>query len=386
MENSINEIPKMPVGPLGIIAMESLKELGESVNQHIIEKRSEIPVGGLPQWGYPGYHRDSYLMSADCLRFKSGEGKAVIRESVRGYDLYILCDIGNYNCKFKMFDMECPMSPDDHFQDIKRIISAIAGKARRVNLIMPMLYQGRQHKRVSRESLDSALALRELENLGVENILTFDAHDPRVQNAIPEKGFENIFPTYQFIKALVHTEEDLVIDSKNMMVVSPDEGGVNRNLYYANIMGLNLGMFYKRRDLTRVVNGRNPIVAHEFLGESVEGKDVLIVDDMISSGDSMLDVAEQLKKRKARRIFIAVTYALFTEGISKFDEYYKQGIIDRIYSTNLTYRREELRKAPWYKEVDMSKFIALLINTLNHDSSISSLLNPSQKIHRLLGK
>jgi ribose-phosphate pyrophosphokinase len=386
MENSINEIPKMPVGPLGIIAMESLKELGESVNQHIVEKRSEIPVGSLPQWGYPGYHRDSYLMSADCLRFKSGEGKAVIRESVRGYDLYILCDIGNYNCKFKMFDMECPMSPDDHFQDIKRIISAIAGKARRVNLIMPMLYQGRQHKRVSRESLDSALALRELENLGVENILTFDAHDPRVQNAIPEKGFENIFPTYQFIKALVRTEEDLVIDSKNMMVVSPDEGGVNRNLYYANIMGLNLGMFYKRRDLTRVVNGRNPIVAHEFLGESVEGKDVLIVDDMISSGDSMLDVAEQLKKRKARRIFIAVTYALFTEGISKFDEYYKQGIIDRIYSTNLTYRREELRKAPWYKEVDMSKFIALLINTLNHDSSISSLLNPSQKIHNLLGK
>lgn len=378
------DIPKMPVGPLGLIAMDSCRELGSMVDRHIIEKRSEINPESIPRWGYPGYHRESYLISADCLRFSSGEGKAVINETVRGYDLYILCDIGNYSLKYSMFDMECPMSPDDHFQDIKRIISAIGGKARRVNVIMPMLYQGRQHKRVARESLDCAIALQELESLGVENILTFDAHDPRVQNSIPIKGFENIFPTYQVIKALVNAVEGLRIDRDHMMVISPDEGGVNRNLYYANIMKVNLGMFYKRRDLTRVVGGRNPIVCHEFLGESVEGKDVLIVDDMISSGDSMLEIVQQLKERKANRIFIAVTYALFTEGIAKFNDYYNKGIIDRVFSTNLTYRREELRKAPWYVEVDMSKFIAHLIDTLNHDSSISSLLDPAQKIHRLL--
>lgn len=381
---SIGDIPKMPVGTLGIVAMSSCRELGEMVNKHIIEKRKDIPQDNIPEWGYPGYHRDSYLISADCHRFSSGEGKAVIHETVRGYDLYILCDIGNYSCKYKMFGIDCPMSPDDHYQDIKRIISAVAGKARRINIIMPMLYESRQHKRESRESLDCAIALQELERLGVENILTFDAHDPRVQNSIPVKGFENIFPTYQLIKALVTSVKDLKIDRDNMMIISPDEGGVNRNLYYANIMGLDLGMFYKRRDLTRVVNGRNPILRHEFLGESVKGKDVLIVDDMISSGDSMLDVAKELKNRKAGRIFIAVTYALFTEGIEKFNEYYKQGIINKVFSTNLTYRKEELKQAEWYVDVDMSKFIAYLIDAINHDSSISPLLNPSQKIHTLL--
>ncbi len=375
-----------PVGPLGIISMKSSHELGNMVNRHIVEKRNEMSELERNKHLSAHYKRDSYLISADCLRFKSGEGKAVINESIRGYDLYIISDIGNYSCKFNMFGMECPMSPDDHFQDIKRVISAVGGKAKRINLVMPLLYQGRQHKRVSRESLDCAIALQELEQLGVENILTFDAHDPKVQNAIPIKGFENILPTYQIIKTLLKSETDLKVDRDNMMVISPDEGGINRNIYYANIMGLNLGMFYKRRDLTRIVNGKNPIVKHEFLGESVEGRDVLIVDDLISSGDSVLDVARELKQRKARRIYVAVTFALFTEGIDMFNDYYDKGIITKIFSTNLTYRREELLKAPWYCDVDVSKFIALLIDTLNHDQSLSSLLDPSTRIRSILKK
>ena len=379
-------ITNIPVGPLGIIAMKSSRELGELVDKHLIEYRKSIPQSCFENLSFPGYKRDSYLISAECPRFSSGEGKAVIKESIRGYDLYILCDVGNYSCKYKMFGMENSMSPDDHFQDIKRIISAIGGKARRVNVIMPLLYQGRQHKRVSRESLDCAVALRELEHLGVENILTFDAHDPRVQNAIPIKGFENIQPTYQIIKAMLAAVDDLEICKRKMMVVSPDEGGINRNIYYANILGLDLGMFYKRRDLSRVVNGKNPIIAHEFLGDSVEGKDVLIVDDIISSGESMLDIALELKKRKARRIFMAVTFALFTEGIEKFNEYHRKGIIDKVFSTNLTYRSDALRKASWYVEVDVSKFIALLIDTLNHDTSLTALLDPSAKIRELLDK
>lgn len=379
-----NEIPSIPVGPLGIIALESSKELGNLVNQHLIEYRKSIPESRFENLLYPGYKRDSYIISTSCPRFSSGEGKAVINETIRGYDLYILCDVGNYSCKYKMFGMENAMSPDDHFQDIKRVISAIGGKARRVNVIMPLLYQGRQHKRVTRESLDCAVALQELERLGVENILTFDAHDPRVQNAIPIKGFENIQPAYQIIKALLNSEKDLEISKNKMMVVSPDEGGINRNIYYANILGLDLGLFYKRRDLSRVVNGKNPIIAHEFLGDSVEGKDILIVDDIISSGDSMLDIAMELKRRKARRIYMAVTFGLFTEGIEKFDEFYRKGIITKVFSTNLTYRSEALRKAPWYVEADVSKFIALLIDTLNHDQSLSSLLNPSVKIRNLL--
>lgn len=374
----------MPIGPLGIISMKSSKELGELVNNHLLEKRRTAADIRKSNTDYPGYLKDSYLISADCLRFSSGEGKAVINETIRGYDLYILCDVGNYSCKYKMHGLDCYMSPDDHFQDIKRVISAIGGKARRINVIMPMIYSGRQHKRVSRESLDCAIALQELEGLGVENILTFDAHDPRVQNAIPIKGFENIYPTYQIIKALVKTEKDLVIDRSKMMVVSPDEGGLNRNIYYANVLGLDLGMFYKRRDLTRVVNGKNPIVKHEYLGDSVEGKDVLIVDDMISSGDSMLDIAQELKRMKARRVYIAVAFGLFTEGIDRFNEFYNKGIITKVFSTNLTYRKEELKKAPWYAEVDVSKFVSLLIDTLNHDQSLSSLLDPSAKIHALL--
>ncbi len=384
IEYEENQVPSIPVGPLGIISMKSSEELGDLVNKHLTEYRKSIPECRFDHLLYPGYKRDSYLISVDCPRFSSGEGKAVIKESIRGYDLYILCDVGNYSCKYKMFGMENSMSPDDHFQDIKRVISAIGGKARRVNVIMPLLYQGRQHKRVSRESLDCAVALQELERLGVENILTFDAHDPRVQNAIPIKGFENIQPAYQIIKALINSEKDLEISKSKMMVVSPDEGGINRNIYYANILGLDLGLFYKRRDLSRIVNGKNPIIAHEFLGDSVEGKDILIVDDIISSGDSMLDIAMELKQRKANRIYMAVTFGLFTEGIEKFNEFYRNGIITKVFSTNLTYRSEALKKAPWYVEVDVSKFIALLIDTLNHDHSLSALLDPSTKIRAIL--
>lgn len=374
----------MPIGPLGIIAMRGSRELGKLVDSHLISKRRAAAEINKENMNYLGYLKDSYLVDAECLRFSSGEGKAVIRETIRGYDLYILCDIGNYSCTYTMHGLVCHMSPDDHFQDIKRIISAIGGKARRINVIMPLLYSGRQHKRVSRESLDCAIALQELERLGVENILTFDAHDPRVQNAIPIKGFENISPVYQIIKALVASEKDLVIDRKHMMVISPDEGAINRSIYYANVLGLDVGMFYKRRDLTKVVNGKNPIIKHEYLGDSVEGKDVLIVDDMISSGDSILGIAREVKEMKAKRVYIAVSFGLFTEGIQKFDEFYKKGIITKVLSTNLTYRKEELRKAPWYIEVDVSKFVALLIDTLNHDQSLSSLLDPSAKIHALL--
>jgi len=372
----------IPVGPLGIIPMQGTQDLARLVDQHLVAQRKKLysQENDLHQH----YLKESYLLSASCPRFSTGDGKGVIYESVRGYDIYIISDVGNYSCTYKMFGQEVRMSPDDHFQDIKRIISAIGGKARRINLIMPLLYAGRQHKRVSRESLDCAIALQELERLGVENIITFDAHDPRVQNAIPIKGFENILPTYQIIKALVNSEPDLQIDRSSMMVVSPDEGGLSRNIYYANVLGLDLGMFYKRRDLTRLVNGKNPIIAHEFLGDSVEGKSVLIIDDILSSGDSIIDIVTELKKRKAARIYVGVTFALFTEGVDKFQELYERGMLNRVFSTNLTYRREELKKAPWYVEVDMSKFLALLINTLNHDCSISSLLDPTEKIHALM--
>ena len=379
---SIGSEHDIPVGPLGIISMQGSRELAELVDRQLVEKRRE----SLPE-GYEGnghFLKDSYLLSALCPRFSSGEAKGIINESVRGYDIYIICDIGNYNCTYKMYGMECPMSPDDHFQDIKRIISAIGGKARRINIIMPMLYQGRQHKRVSRESLDCAIALQELEHLGVENIITFDAHDPRVQNAIPIKGFENVLPAYQIIKALVNSEPGIQINRSNMMMISPDEGGMERNIYYANVLGINLGMFYKRRDLTKLINGKNPILKHEFLGDSVEGKSVLIVDDMLSSGDSVIDTVKELKKRKASKIYVGVTFALFTEGLDKFHDLYERGMINKVFSTNLTYRKDELKKAPWYVEVDMSKFIALLTDTLNHDLSLSSLLNPTEKIHRLM--
>lgn len=379
------EFQKVPLGPLGVISMDGSKELGTLIDNHLTGWRKDYAKTPV-HITFPGYLRDSYLISANCFRFSSGEGKSVINESVRGHDIYILADVGNYSCKYKMFGMDCPMSPDDHFQDLKRIIAAIGGKARRITVIMPLLYEGRQHRKIARESLDCALALQELEGLGVENILTFDAHDPRVQNAIPLKGFENLFPTYQFIKALLNTEHNLTIHKNNMMVISPDEGSMGRSLYYSSMLGLNLGLFYKRRDYSRIVNGRNPIINHEFLGDSVEGKDILIVDDLLSSGESSIDIAKELKRRKANRIYIIVTFALFTEGIEEFNEAYNQGIITRVFSTNLTYRRPELLASPWYTDVDMSKFLAYLIDTLNHDQSISPLINPIEKIKSLLDK
>lgn len=377
-------ITKVPYAPLGIIAMDGSKELCNKVDYYLTRWREEYDAGPEAHMTYPGYKKDSFIVSAKCHRFSSGEGKAVINDTVRGHDLYIISDVGNYSCTYKMFGKDCHMSPDDHYQDIKRIISAIGGKARRITVIMPMLYEGRQHKRVYRESLDCAMALQELESLGVDNILTFDAHDPRVQNAIPLIGFDSILPTYQIIKALLKSEDDLKIDRDHMMVISPDEGGMGRNLYYSTILGLDLGLFYKRRDYSKIIDGRNPIVQHEFLGDSVEGKDILIADDLLATGESMLDIAKELKRRKAKRIYVAVGFGLFTEGLDEFNECYEKGIITKVFATNLTYRTPELLNAPWFVDVDMSKFIAYLIDTLNHDQSISSLLNPSAKINSIL--
>lgn len=377
---------KVAHAPLGIIALPGSTELGELVNGHTLDRRHEFIKDNPKHISFPGFLRDTYLISTSCNRFATGEGKAVINESVRGHDIFILSDIGNYSCKYKMFGVEHSMSPDDHYQDLKRVIAAIGGKARRITVFMPMLYEGRQHKRNSRESLDCALALQELENLGVDNILTFDAHDPRVQNSIPLTGFENLHPTYQIIKALFNNEKDLNINRESMIVVSPDEGGMERSLYYSSMLGLNLALFYKRRDYTRVVNGRNPILRHEYLGDSVEGKDVLIVDDIVSSGESVIDIVRELKRRKANRIFVVVTFALFTDGIQVFEEAYKEGLLTRLYATNGTYRKPELLNSPWYVDVDLSKFISLLIDAINHDQSINSLLNPAEKITCLLEK
>ena len=305
---------------------------------------------------------------------------------MRGDDLYLIVDVCNYSQTYSLCGMVNHMSPDDHYKDLKRVIAAAGGKARRINVIMPFLYESRQHKRSGRESLDCALALEELVDMGVENIITFDAHDPRVQNAIPLKGFETVQPIYQFIKYLLKNEKELEIDSDHMMVISPDEGGMSRAVFFSNVLGLDMGMFYKRRDYTRIVNGRNPIVAHEFLGSSVEGKDVLIIDDMISSGESMLDVAKELKSRKARKVFVCATFGLFTNGLQKFDEYYENGLIDRVLTTNLVYQTPELLSRPYYISVDMSKYIALIIDNLNHDASLSELLNPTGRINKLLAK
>ncbi len=385
---SLEELGKkfqiVPVGPLGIISLDGSKELSELINNFILRRRLEYIQENADSLPFVGFIRDSFLVDCNCYRFANGEGKAILDETVRGYDIYIIADVGNYSCKYKMFGMDHSMSPDDHFQDIKRTIAAIAGKAKHLTVIMPMLYEGRQHKRQSRESLDCAIALQELANLGVDNIITFDAHDPRVNNAVPLLGFESLHSAYQITRALLSTEKDLVVNKSQMMVVSPDEGAVERSLYYANILGLDLSLFYKRRDYTRIVNGKNPIIRHEFLGDDVAGKDVLIIDDMLSSGESILDIARELKSRQARRIFIAVTFALFTDGIEEFSECYKQGIFNRLYATNLTYRREELRKAPWYVDVDMSEFLAHLIDMLNLDQSISMLFDPSEKIGKLL--
>ena len=379
-------IETIPVGPLGLIPLKSCSELGAKVNDWLVEWRKERESDHKSTIAFAGYQRDSYIIEAATPRFGSGEGKGTINASVRGDDLYIMVDVCNYSLTYSLCGMTNHMSPDDHFQDLKRVIAAAAGKARRINVIMPFLYESRQHKRSNRESLDCALALQELTNMGVENIITFDAHDPRVQNAIPLKGFETVQPIYQFIKYLLKTETELDIDSDHMMVISPDEGGMGRAVYFANVLGLDMGMFYKRRDYTRIVDGRNPIVAHEFLGSSVEGKDVLIIDDMISSGESMLDVAKEMKSRKARKVFICATFGLFTNGLNTFDVYYDNGIIDRILTTNLVYQTPELLSRPYYINVDMSKYIALIIDNLNHDDSLSELLNPTKRINKLLEK
>ena len=372
----------IPYGTLGIVPLKSCSKMGEKVDDYLVQWREQREHENQSNLAFSGYKRDSYVVSASTPRFGSGEGKGVLNDSIRGYDLYIMVDVCNYSIEYSLCGTTNHMSPDDHYADLKRVIAAAGGKARRINVIMPFLYESRQHKRSGRESLDCALMLQELTAMGVENIITFDAHDPRVHNSIPLKGFESVSCTYQFIKYLLLGVDDLHIDSEHMMVISPDEGGMGRAVYFANVLGLDMGMFYKRRDYTKIVNGRNPIVAHEFLGTNVEGKDVIIIDDMISSGESMIDVASELKKRGASRVFCATTFGLFTNGFDKFDEAYEKGIIDKILTTNLVYQPDELLSKPWYINVDMSKYMALLIDALNHDSSISDLLNPVDRIQK----
>ena len=379
-------LENIPVGSLGIIAVDGCQELGNKVNDYLVKWRKESSLEHKNDVVFTGYEKDNYLIDAKVPRFGSGEAKGVINESVRGKDLYLMVDVCNYSLTYSLSGHVNHMSPDDHFQNLKRVIAAVGGKARRLNVIMPFLYESRQHKRSSRESLDCALALQELVSMGVDNIITFDAHDPRVQNAIPLSGFETVRPTYQFIKGLLRTVPDLIIDSDHMMAISPDEGGTSRAVYLANVLGLDMGMFYKRRDYTQIVDGRNPIVAHEFLGSSVEGKDVIIIDDMISSGDSIIDVATELKRRKAKRIFAAATFGLFTNGLDKFDKAYEEGIIHGILTTNLIYQTPELLSRPYYINCDLSKYIALLIDTLNHDGSISSILSPNERIQHVVQK
>ena len=378
------DLKSIPVGPLGLIAMSGCEEMGNKVNAWLKKWNSLQETQDEEFYTMPGLNRDSFLIKTYCPRFGTGESKGVIKESVCGYDIYIIIDVCAYNKTFNMYGMEVPMSPDDHFQDLKRVIAAIGGKAKRINVIMPMLYESRQHKRSSRESLDCALALQELQQYGVTNIITFDAHDPRVANAVPLIGFENVMPTYQMIKALTRVEKSLRIDKDNMMVVSPDEGAMQRNIFYSSVLGLDLGMFYKRRDYTTVVNGRNPIVAHEYLGSSVEGKDVIVVDDMIASGESILDLCKELKARRANRIFAIATFAFFTSGIEEFNKAYNEGLLTKVVASNLTYRRPEVIAAPWFVEADLSKYISYIIATLNHDRTLSKLLNPYNRIKNLL--
>ncbi len=365
--------PGTSVAPLGLIAMEGTEELGNKINQYLLEWAKKV-----------GYDVDTFLIECECPRFASGDGKGLIKSTVRGKDLFILIDVGNYNCKYEMFGSMNSMSPDDHYQDLKRIIQAASGKAHRINVIMPILYGGRQHRRNYRESLDCACALQELERMGVSNIITFDAHDPRVHNSIPLMGFDNVIPSYQVLKAMFKKFPDLHTTPDQFMVISPDEGALNRNMYYASMLGVPMGMFYKRRDYSVIINGRNPIVAHEYLGNSVEGKDVFIADDIISSGDSMLDIAVALKKRNARRVFCYATYGLFVNGLEVFDKAYADGCIDAVFGTNLTYRSDELLKREWFNEVDCSKYISYFITALNHDASIGNVIDPNQKIKALL--
>lgn len=375
----------IPYGKLGIIALPGCEELAGKIDSYLVKWRNSRDSEHKDTIAFSGYERDTYLLKANFPRFGSGEAKCNLKESVRGYDIFILCDCFNYGLTHKMYGMDIPYTPDEHYANLKRAIAAMTGKARRITVIMPMLYEGRQHKRGSRESLDCALALQELcEFMGVSNIITFDAHDPRVCNAIPLKGFENVYTTYQMIKALVNNTPDLKIDKDHLMIISPDEGGMNRGVYYSSILGLDLGMFYKRRDYSRVVKGRNPIIAHEFLGANVEGKDMIVVDDMISSGESMLEVARKLKGMGARNIYVCCAFGLFCNGLDIFDKAYADGDISRVFTTNLVYRPDALKEREWYCEVDLSKYISLLVDALNHDMSISSLLNHSQRIKPFL--
>lgn len=387
MSNNIEALEKtLPTAPMKLVAMESCKDLGQKVNDYLVSFRKDTinEITNSPL--YANYKSNSYLVDCSCPRFGSGEAKGILKETIRGTDLFIMTDVCNYSLTYSVNGHLNHMSPDDHYQDLKRIISAATGKAHRINVIMPFLYESRQHKRTKRESLDCALALEELTAMGVENIITFDAHDPRVQNAIPLSGFDSFDPPYQFMKALFKAVPDFIVDKEHLMIISPDEGAMQRAVYFSNVLGVDMGMFYKRRDFSRVVDGRNPIVAHEFLGSSVEGKDVIILDDMISSGDSMLDVARQLKQRKAKRIFCAATFGLFTNGLEKFDQAYEEGILDAVLTTNLIYQTPELLKRPYYINCDMSKYIALVIDTLNHDGSISSILNPIERIQNVVNK
>ncbi len=374
-------IERIPVGPLALMPLDSIQPLGKKVDEYLSTWRTRRESDHKETIAFNGYQKDSYIVQAKVSRFGSGEAKANILETVRGVDLYLMVDVMNYSQTYSLFGQVNHMSPDDHYSDLKRVIAATTGKAKRINVIMPFMYESRQHKRTGRESLDCAMMLQELHAMGVENFITFDAHDPRVMNAIPQDSFDNISCSYQFIKAILAHVEDLDIDKNHMMIISPDEGGMGRAIYYANVLGIDMGMFYKRRDYSKVVNGRNPIVAHEFLGADVEGKDVFIIDDMISSGESLIDTAKELKERKARRVFACCTFGLFTSGFKKFDQAYANGTLNGVFTTNLIYQQPELLTKPWYISVDMAKYIALIIDNLNHDMSISSILDSSQKIN-----
>ena len=376
----------LPTAPLKIAALDSCMELGQKVNDYIVSFRQNA-IQEYPDLAtLANYNQDNYLVDCACPRFGSGEAKGMLRESIRGTDLFVMVDVCNYSMTYKVNGHINHMSPDDHYQDLKRIISAATGKARRINVIMPFLYESRQHKRTKRESLDCAFALQELIDMGVSNIITFDAHDPRVMNAIPLSGFDTFNPPYQFIKALLAANPDVVIDNDHLMIIAPDEGAMGRAVYFSNVLGVDMGMFYKRRDYSTIVNGKNPIVAHEFLGDDVAGKDVIVIDDMIASGGSMLDVAKQVKERGAKRVFVCCTFGLFTEGFEKFDEYYEKGYITSIVTTNLNYRSPELFTKPYYVEADMSKFLAMIIDSLNHDISISTVQDPTTKIKKLIAE
>ena len=387
MSNNIEALEKtLPAAPMKLVAMESCKDLGQKVNDYLVSFRKDTinEITNSPL--YANYKSNSYLVDCSCPRFGSGEAKGILKETIRGTDLFIMTDVCNYSLTYSVNGHLNHMSPDDHYQDLKRIISAATGKAHRINVIMPFLYESRQHKRTKRESLDCALALEELTAMGVENIITFDAHDPRVQNAIPLSGFDSFDPPYQFMKALFKAVPDLIVDKEHLMIISPDEGAMHRAVYFSNVLGVDMGMFYKRRDYSTIVNGKNPIVAHEFLGDDVTGKDVIIVDDMISSGESMLDVAKKLKERGAGRVFVCTTFGLFTEGFDKFDDYYEKGYITKVITTNLTYLPSIVNEKPYFVTADMSKFLALIIDSLNHDVTIGNVPNPTDKIHTLLEK